>query len=361
LFLDADEVVPPDLAKEILHAIESKEFDGYYINRINYMYGIRLYHGQPDYQLRLFRREKGVYKNVVHETAIVNGPTAKLKNSFIHYSVRNAHEHVQKMNLYTDLSSAASDIRPVLFLKPFYRFLQNFFFKKAYKDGVAGLVLSLHSFFYECVVLIKVWERRYVKKSWYDFYKAVDSREELSQQAAVHKELIDSIMASGPRKLLEVGSGAASISMSIAQNKGVTLITVDNNLDILKKVHKSAQDLGITIKVVCADAFRLPFKESTFDSVFSQGLLEHFGDSDIKCLLSEQLRISSVSVTFSVPNRHYKHRDFGNERLLSKREWDKMLCGFTVLESRNYYALRTKRNFLRRLPLMYLGKIGKNA
>lgn len=359
--VDADEVIPPELAEEIRTVIEDEKFDGYYINRINHMYGIRLNYDQPDYILRLFRKGKATYRNPVHEEAYVDGETAKLKNSFIHYSMKNLSEHIRKMNSYTDLASDRTDgSNLALLLKPFYRLVQNLIFKKAYREGIVGIILSLNAFFYEFVNLFKVWEKRYIKRDWLDFYKRVDIDKEIAHQRPVHKKLIDSIVFSSAEKVLEVGSGAAALSIFLIKDKNINLITADKKLDILKKVVRDAKGLEVDIKAVCADGFRLPFKDNSFGLVFSQGLLEHFQDAEIKDLVNEKLRVSSESVLVSMPNNYYKHRDLGDERLLSKEEWEELLSGFDIIESRNYYYLRTKRNFLRRRPIMYMCRIRKS-
>jgi len=361
LMVDADEVIPQELADEIIEAIKENKFEGYRINRINYMYGIKLSYDQPDYQLRLFKKSKTVYKNKVHEEAVIDGETSKLKNSFIHYSMKNLDEHINKMNRYTDLASSEKEAHILkLFLKPFYRFIQVLLLKRSYRDGVVGIILSLNAFFYEFLILFKVWERRYIRNDWNRFYESIDIEEEVKKQEHIHKELIDSIRSESPGSILEVGSGAASIAFSILKGKKIRFVTVDNNIDILKKIRSNAKKLGLHIDVVCADAFKLPFKQGAFDTTFSQGLLEHFNDKNISELIKEKLRVASNSVLFSVPNNYYKHKDFGDEKLLSKARWEKVLSGFNIAESKNYYTIRTKRNFLKSLPIMYMCKIKSN-
>jgi glycosyltransferase involved in cell wall biosynthesis len=58
LIIDADEVVSKELADEIHKVIEKEDVDAYYINRVNYMYGIKLSYDQPDYSIRLFKKTK---------------------------------------------------------------------------------------------------------------------------------------------------------------------------------------------------------------------------------------------------------------------------------------------------------------
>jgi ubiquinone/menaquinone biosynthesis C-methylase UbiE len=86
-----------------------------------------------------------------------------------------------------------------------------------------------------------------------------------------------------------------------------------------------------------ADAFSLPFPAQSFDVAFTAGFFEHFSDDEIGRLLSEQLRVAR-RVVFSVPNAAYPSRDFGNERLMSRAQWDALLRshGFELEHSADY-------------------------
>jgi len=197
------------------------------------------------------------------------------------------------------------------------------------------------------------------KNNWLNFYSSVDINKEIESQAAIHEVFIKAIINSSEDRILEVGSGMGAVAFSILKNKKYTIVTIDNNLEILKKVQSAARELGLNIILVCADALNLPFKEKSFNVAFSQGLFEHFSDEQIKTMIREELKAVSGHVLFSVPNNYYKHKDFGNERLMPKEEWEKILSSFHIAESVNYYYLRTKRNLLRRLPVMYMCRIKK--
>ena len=109
LSLDADERVTPELNKEIKDIFRgrhpgersdsriSKGFwtsqndksniDGYWIPRKNIIFGKWIQHSiwWPDYQLRLFKREKGKFpEKHVHEYISVDGEAAKMKEPMVH-------------------------------------------------------------------------------------------------------------------------------------------------------------------------------------------------------------------------------------------------------------------------------------
>ena len=74
LSLDADERVPPPLRKEIEEVVNrDNEYGGYYIARKNFFCGKWIRYGgwYPDYNLRLFRKSVGRFKDrPVHEKVV---------------------------------------------------------------------------------------------------------------------------------------------------------------------------------------------------------------------------------------------------------------------------------------------------
>lgn len=89
-------------------------------------------------------------------------------------------------------------------------------------------------------------------------------------------------------RVLEVGSGRGTLSMYFSQNGWDTTI-----LDIVPEVLEHAKTQfatrGLPVETVVADCTEMPFPDSSFDVVFSVGLLEHF--SDPQRALREQVRV----------------------------------------------------------------------
>ena len=160
LIIDADEIVTPELANEIRKVIKSSKFNAYCMNRINYVYGARLKYDQPDYTIRLFKKDKCHYENTIHEIPVVDGPIGQLKNSFFHYSMKNLDEHIKKINSYTTLEAERSKkVNFIAFIRPFHRLLEYIFIKKSWRDGVIGIIMCLNAVFYEFITLFKLWEK----------------------------------------------------------------------------------------------------------------------------------------------------------------------------------------------------------
>jgi len=97
-------------------AIEDPNFDGYYLNRKVLFLGQWLRYGgrYPDWNLRLFKHEKGRYENLgtesvpntgdneVHEHVILAGQVGYLKNDMIHEDYRDLFHWIERHNRYSN-------------------------------------------------------------------------------------------------------------------------------------------------------------------------------------------------------------------------------------------------------------------
>lgn len=171
-----------------------------------------------------------------------------------------------------------------------------------------------------------------------------------------HTDMFEELLAEQPKRILEVGLGTGSMSTFLS-HLGYAVTGLDNVPEILKyAAHNNQAYGGRRITFVLGDAFAMPFKDNEFDVAFHQGFFEHFSDHDIQALLDEQLRVAKA-VVMSVPGKHYGKLDYGNERLMTKAEWEEILANYQVATSKEY--LHVKKNRLTRevLPTMYLAKI----
>lgn len=118
LLLDADEIVTPELTEEIRLAIQNPQVDGYAILLRICFLGRVLSHGDVGlWKLSLFRRGKGRYEcrlkdqdasmgdMEVHEHVVVEGATAKLRNTLIHHNVESLSRYIQKHDEYSNWES----------------------------------------------------------------------------------------------------------------------------------------------------------------------------------------------------------------------------------------------------------------
>jgi SAM-dependent methyltransferase len=134
-----------------------------------------------------------------------------------------------------------------------------------------------------------------------------------------------------------VGSGSGALSIFLS-HLGYKIISIDDDKGVLNIARQNNAYLNGKVTFQKADAYRLPFKDNSFDLCFSQGFFEHFDDEDIRKLVREQLRVAKV-IIFSVPTFWYPRQDFGDERLMEKEDWQEILSQFNI-EKAIYYSSR---------------------
>lgn len=160
LQLDADEIVSPELAKEILSTINSELLtnNGYWMNRKNWFLSRFLTKGgqYPDPTLRLYRRGKGrLPARDVHEQAVVEGETGRLKYDLLHYRDRDLKNYLLRNNRYTsllaeqflehNLSINLKSYILYLFIKPIQEFFWIYIRHRGYVDGLSGFIFAFFS------------------------------------------------------------------------------------------------------------------------------------------------------------------------------------------------------------------------
>ncbi len=106
--------------------------------------------------------------------------------------------------------------------------------------------------------------------------------------------------------VLEVGAGSGWDSIEIGR-RGARVFVVDYVMGAFGVIRSQANQAGVTIHCVCADARRLPFREGAFDLVFHQGLLEHFRDP--MPLTRENYRVTRMGghCLIDVPQRFHPY------------------------------------------------------
>lgn len=160
-FVDADERATPELAGEIRQVTTQRSEVGWWVPRHNYIFGHRMRGAgwYPDYQLRLFRPDRGRYDPArrVHELVVLDGPAGYLQSPLIHYNYATLREFCVRQARYTDydaavLYDAGRRARPHNFLlQPLREFRRRFLSEAGYRDHFYGLLLSLLMAYYEFV------------------------------------------------------------------------------------------------------------------------------------------------------------------------------------------------------------------
>jgi glycosyltransferase involved in cell wall biosynthesis len=169
LVIDADEIVTPDLRREIEGRLERDggAFAGYEIPISLVFLGRLMRHG-GEYKmrhLRLYDRRRGNYnQNRVHERVELDGPVARLDEHMLHDSYGSIAAYFDKFNDYT--TAGARDLHArgktasaatVAFRFP-TTFFRQYFLRGHILNGYPGLVWSLFSAMYPVVKYAKLRE-----------------------------------------------------------------------------------------------------------------------------------------------------------------------------------------------------------
>ena len=153
LFVDADEVVTPELRKELIETVNngSKTHAAYWFRR-KFMFKqkrLRFSGWQTDKNYRLFRKSKVRFsdKRIVHETLEINGTSGILKSKLTHYCYRDFANYKHKMLVYGRMKAKEALQKGkrfntfLLLAKPAFTFLYNFIVRLGFLDGLKGITI----------------------------------------------------------------------------------------------------------------------------------------------------------------------------------------------------------------------------
>jgi glycosyltransferase involved in cell wall biosynthesis len=203
LIVDCDERITPESWAEIAELIKKDECNGYYINRRVFFLGKWIRHGgkYPDWNLRLFKHQKGRYENLstedipntgdneVHEHVILEGKVGYLKHDMLHEDFRDLYHWLERHNRYSNWEARvylnlltgkdkSGTIGANLFgdavqrkrflktvwvrlpFKPLLRFILFYIIQSGFLDGKAGYIYGRLLSQYEYQIGVKLYELR---------------------------------------------------------------------------------------------------------------------------------------------------------------------------------------------------------
>ena len=198
LLLDADEILTPELAEDVRHAIQDSRFQGYYVFlRLNFL-GRPLRFGDSGFwKLSLFRSGKGRFECrlkdqdnsmgdiEVHEHVVADGPTGTLKHWLLHENVESLSRYIAKHNEYSNWEARVlvnperdRELPPTLLgtqaqrrrwlKKALYRipgspvllFLYRYLIRLGFLDGIPGLIYCSFQSIQMFHTKVKIYELR---------------------------------------------------------------------------------------------------------------------------------------------------------------------------------------------------------
>lgn len=165
LYIDSDEVVPQDLAQEIIVSMDTSDFSGFRLRRHDVLWGHQLKHGEIGHVrlLRLARRTAGTWVRPVHEEWRIQGTVGDLSYPLLHYPHQTVSEFITEINTYTTRNArymieAGEKIYawqiPVY---PLAKFIRNYILRFGFKDGTPGILVALFMSYHSFLTRAKGW------------------------------------------------------------------------------------------------------------------------------------------------------------------------------------------------------------
>lgn len=171
--LDADEALSPELAAEIVEKFANLDPEsGYLFPRKSFHLGRWIGHGgwYPDYQLRLFNKEKSHWNSAaLHEKVEVKA-RVPMKAPVLHWVFENLSHQVITNDRYSTLGALQLHEAGKKFsyfkllTKPVSKFIETYFFKRGFMDGMPGFIISVGAAYSIFLRFAKLWELQRVRK-----------------------------------------------------------------------------------------------------------------------------------------------------------------------------------------------------
>ncbi len=167
LFVDDDEIISDDLAKEIIHSIDKSKYSGYYLTRRDICFYQELKYGEIKDQkiLRLARSGRGSFCRSVHEVWNIEGEKGYLASPLYHQKDNFISQFISKIRHYGPLDAESLNTENKQFnyfrllFYPKLKFMNNYFLKQGFRDGLPGLFLAYLMSIQSLSVRIYQWEK----------------------------------------------------------------------------------------------------------------------------------------------------------------------------------------------------------
>ena len=174
IYLDADEILSPQLKKEIQEVMSlSKNGQpvAYYLKRRDFFWNHEMLYGETmkvrrDGLIRFMRKDAGEWRGNVHEEFHTTHKTGQLHGFIDHYPHQTITSFLQEINSYSSLRAdeLASQGHKASFLEtfgnPFFKFWYTYIILLGFADGPAGFVYSFFMSFHSFLVRAKLYQKQ---------------------------------------------------------------------------------------------------------------------------------------------------------------------------------------------------------
>lgn len=165
--------------------------------------------------------------------------------------------------------------------------------------------------------------------SWPDFYRGRDPDRYLRYARARYAPflaIVQALVAPGDT-VIELGCGMGTISRALYDNgtPAKQFVLVDREPEMIgMAAYNTRYFHEDKIRLYNADARSIadnPLHCFAYDVAHSHGVLEHFGDEDIRTIIAGQKRLGVRAAVHYVPGERYSAPSFGDERLMTPEQW----------------------------------------
>lgn len=172
--LDADELAPIELSKELIRIAENDVADICYIPELNYFGGFPLeYTGwgpRQDKHARFFRKGSIVFPTSIHTRVKEAEGSRRLDIQYrpglaiVHFNYVNISHFLVKLNRYTDIEASQRIVanKPVrtydVLVRPPLEFINRYIRRQGFRDGLPGLYYSIMMAVYRMTQAMKLRE-----------------------------------------------------------------------------------------------------------------------------------------------------------------------------------------------------------
>jgi glycosyltransferase involved in cell wall biosynthesis len=149
--LDADEELSEELKESVRQWKEQEpKFAVYEMARLTWYLGAWIRHSRwyPDWQRRIYRRDRAQFSGAIHSALRYNGEIGRLRGDLLHYTIRTFAEHEAKIEKYT--ASIAQEMfddgkrnwRGAMWLAAPWSWFRHYFLGAGFLDGHRGALIA---------------------------------------------------------------------------------------------------------------------------------------------------------------------------------------------------------------------------
>jgi hypothetical protein len=149
--LDADEELSERLKESVRNWKEqTPEFVVYEMPRLTSYLGGWIHHSRwyPDWQRRIYRRDKASFTGAIHSALRFEGKIGQLRGNLLHYTIRTFPEHEAKLEKYT--TAIAKEMfdqgkrhwRAAVWLATPWTWVRHYFLAAGFLDGYRGALIA---------------------------------------------------------------------------------------------------------------------------------------------------------------------------------------------------------------------------